>query len=634
MSTRTFSILGAVGVAIGLSSAAPPLLAGGVETGRILWSGALDALERQPAPDSFVLSPDGRGLFYFQGAPWPRLLFRSLDEPGSEARMVAPFVPFRRRPPRVAPSGEAVYFTAIGGTESRPDAAPGSLPLHVVRASLPSFEILRIHPAREAPEDAFSVLLDVHPSGETILIGTGRGYTGRGYTGSVSEAPGVRVDLVEIAARGGPASPLGIEVDARAFVRYSRDGARVLFTVAPRDDPEAEVWIHDRGSGGRRRTAELLADRPRRAGDVDVRSFLVPHRGSFGWDGFRTHELRERGSSRHTTLRFSPEIAALSPLAAVPLEFRGGRVLLRTGPTDRPRLVLAEMPWDREDLSTASPEDPRTALALHPEFLSGKILARHDPSAAKLLEALRAHLRSARARSPGALGARFLQSSLAATDAAASPVEVLEHVSGRLRIEHVLELAAGPDVPVDPEDAGPRRRRAPRRLTRVLAFDGRSRWTKDTTRAVRALDIESFTRQHNAFSLFRLLLDPAGLADDRARFGAPIRRPGPGPAASWTLSLRYDDGFEATLTIRESAGEVLPLSIDSPLLLATLRETEELGALPATRTVSFHDWRLVEGWRVPHEIHFAGVRPYRLRIETLEFLDGAELERFRRPAAE
>ena len=80
---------------------------------------ALAALERQPAPDSFVLSPDGRGLFYFQGAPWPRLLFRSLDEPGSEARMVAPFVPFRRRPPRVAPSGEAVYFTAIGGTESR-----------------------------------------------------------------------------------------------------------------------------------------------------------------------------------------------------------------------------------------------------------------------------------------------------------------------------------------------------------------------------------------------------------------------------------------------------------------------------------------------------------------------------------
>ncbi|MBI4601978.1 MAG: hypothetical protein HY721_08460 [Planctomycetes bacterium] len=598
----------------------------------VLWSGHPDGMERPQDPWSLELAPGGRGFLYYQGRPSPAVMLQPV-EAGAAALRVGGATPFGRRAPRFDPLGRHVYFTALE-PGARPDPSSSSLlRTHAVRVTLPGMKVEHLFPERGSSTDAFAVLLDVHPSGERLLVGTGRG-----LTGAKAAQDDYALELAEVPAAGGAPSPLGLRLSAGGAASYAPGGAPVVEPTAGAIRGAALAW--------------------RRAGDREVASFLVPHRGSFGWDGALTFAVRAPpgGASAGAAgggeapgparpLRFAERVSSLLPVPPQPVSFRGERVLLCAGTREAPIPIVARLAsgagGDAEDV----PGDaPARALLLDLRLLDGEVLARRSTELEPVLRGVQAALRApggaiggrpgdvprgapagrpgAPAR-PGALRARLVERGFGPLAGLERRIEVTETAAGYLRIERLpAEGPAGERDPA-PEDA-------------VLAFDGRACWAQAADGRCEPLDPALFCRELNAHSLYRLLLDPAGLADPRLRFEpAPGREPGAAAGgAARRLAFSYDDGYRGDLLLEPAPGGLRPASLRSPLLFASEELRRQMGQVPAERSVSFEDWREWNGRMVPHRLRFDdGLNPRAVEVQALEALEAADPALFRAPGS-
>jgi hypothetical protein len=601
----------------------PSLLAAGeqrVVAREVLWSGRLDALEEQHDPFAFELAPDGKGFFYYQGAPWPRLMFQPLE---GAASMVGAVVPWSTLPPRIDPRDGTVYFTAVDVAESLPEPGerPRLLSLHVVKAARPGFSAERLHPSRGRAPGTFSILLDLHPSGETLLIGTGSGFRGQ-------RLDDLSLDLHELPASGGPAAALRIRVNGRAAVRYSGDGSLIEYIPAL-EDPAAEIFRFERSTSRHLPPRPERGPRARRAGELEVSSFLLPHRGSIGWDGFESHEVRRPGARAGLLLEIGEEIRRLTPVRALPVSFRAGRILLCGGPEDRPLLIVAEVDASALEAEAESVEPRPSPLLFDPALLEGRILAARDPAAAELLERLRDTLHTAAAEPVTALRARLRQKGIGIDDDIEQRVEVFERSPGLLRVERFLDL-----TPPAAEREPPAAEAARETISQVMAFDGEECWLEREDGFVERIAESLFAREVNACSLFRWLFDPAGLGERNLRFGAPAPiAPGGAGERRWKLPFAYEDGYAGELWVEERDGGVLPLSWRSPFLVPGERLRRELGVVPAEQVVGFEEWGLLKGRRAPRRLRFeGGFRAHLLELQEIAFPEDIDEKQFSAPA--
>jgi hypothetical protein len=608
---------------------------------RAVWSGQLDALQRPHSPFAFALSPDGKRLLYYQGAPWPRLMVLELESPPAvpktareaEPRMVAAVAPFGALPPRWSPSGDTVYFTAVDRVETISLRAPSQrdLELYAARARPSDAKLERLHPL-ERRSDEFSVLLDVHPSGETVLIGSGRGFRGP----DLCAAP-IPLALLEVPAAGGPAAKLGFQVMSDSLVRYARAGDAVEYSQGPADDPGAELWRFERATRTHRATATRLGTLWRLAGARDVRSVHLPHRGSFGWDAFSRYEVAAPASGEGAApqavgdLRLDPSIATLAPFASVPIAFRGNRVLLCAGLADRPRLVLAEHETVKLDDKPVRPPRPAAdaPFALPADFVSGAIACAQVPEARRLLECVQSALRGAGANAPAAVRVRWKRTDFLRLPVTTAELCVLEFRDGRIRIERTAE-AQGDTAAASP-------------AVQVSAFDGEDCWTRSGEGEVHTVSMELFRQQLHEASPMRLLFDPAGVGDPHLAFGAPralqpAEAEGTDGAVRWALPFRYEDGFEGELIVGETEGgagggkEALPIEWRTPLLFPSEELRTQIGLVPATKAVRFESWRTFAGWRIPEKILFDdGYGSFRLELLEAGIPEKIEATAFVRP---
>lgn len=602
-----------------------------VEVRRVLWSGRLDALERQHPRAAFQLAPGGKGFLYFQGAPWPRLLYRSLDDPSAEPRMLSRSVPYSSLPPRFNPQGDAVFFTAVTNLESldAPTARQRPLALKLVRVDLADLKVERLHPPEGSPDDAFSVLLDVHPSGDWILAGAGADLRTRDLRRS--EGP---MRLLEISTQVGnreraPPRELGIQVNRQSFVRYSRDGRRVEYTLAPHDDPGAEVFALDRESLKGFQTGVRSGSLARHAGDLDLRTFQWPHRGSFGWDGFQSYDVSPGGSAASLPLRFAPEVAALSILPPEPVAFRGDRVLLCGGLQDRPLVIVAA--FTATGGAGGKPQPAGTRLALDPRFGKGGVLARVDPETAPLLERLRGTLQSPQASEVRAVRAELRQVGTSVAAGTVQAVTVHEKLPGLFLAERSFTPEAGEAE--KPAEKPAAEEILPEPQTQILASDGSECWMKLEDGRFQVVEEAFVSLEVNSLSVFRLLLDPAGLGDPELRFAKAVAaEPGEDGAARWRLPYSYADGYSGELVVEEREGGVRPLVWESPLIFSSHALEQAIGNVPKTKSLHFEDFRSFAGRLIPHRLRFEnGFEPHVLEVVKLEVLDDLDEKVFRMP---
>jgi hypothetical protein len=597
---------------------------------RPVWSGHLDALEKDHDPLAFALAPHGRGFLYYQGAPWPRLLYRSLAEPDTEPLMVAPVVPLPFFPPRFSPSGDAVYFTVVEGAETLP--APGDRPVppafYVARVSFPSLEIERLHPAEGGREGFFSVLLDMHPSGDSVLVGAGSG-----LRGVDPRRDDVNLEVLEVPADGGTAVPLELRVNGLALVRYTRDGTAVEYTVGARGGAGARVLRYVRSSGRHERTQETQAQLWRHAGELDVQAFQLPHRGSFGRDPYRSFEVREPGATAGLLLRLAAPVAALAGCAPgapdapppVPVTFQSGRVLLCGGFQDRRLLVVAEVE-PRSRASTA-PVAKRAPFALDPRFFGDEILAGHEPAAREILDKLRQSLRTTAAEKIAAIRAEFAFTGPASAGGGREVMQVLERADGPLLIERTYSPLPAEDAEGKAVEVAP--------ISQILAFDGERCWMKTGDDRYLQIEEPAFAMELSATSPFRWLFDPAGLKDPHLRFSKPEALPaGKDGESRWKVPFFYPDGYSGELVVGEESATTLPVSWRTPLVLPGQKLRRDFGKLPQTKEATFEGWHLSKGWWIPRQLRFdGGLRSYTLEVRKIEFPEQLERRLFQMPEA-
>jgi hypothetical protein len=148
------------------------------------------------------------------------------------------------------------------------------------------------------------------------------------------------------------------------------------------------------------------------------------------------------------------------------------------------------------------------------------------------------------------------------------------------------------------------------------------------------LSPEQFLRVLNAYSLFRLLLDPAGLGDARIAFESASSAPPEvvGGRGLQRISFFYRDGYRGELFVDTAAGLALPRSIRSCLLFESEHLRRQMGQVPDWKTVTFDDWREWHGRRVSHRIRFDdGLDPRELELIELEELAEAPPDAFLAP---
>lgn len=587
---------------------------------RVIFRRQLDALRRPHGTLDFALSPDGRRLLYYQGLPWPRLMVVDVDSPHASPRMIGALEPFGALPPRFGASGDEVFFTVVDGTAahsaraiSPTRASAVDLPLVVVRADIASGRSARLHPA-STRGGAFSVLLDVHPSGERILVGTGRGFRGP----DLRAAP-TALTLVEVPARGGSDSRPGFQVMSDALVRYSRDGASIEYTQGAGDEPEVERARFDLASARHVELGPATLAEWRPAGDHDVRAIERVHRGSFGYDGVSSYAVR-RTVDGVTHVAELDVASALAGLPIVPIAFAGGRALVAGGPRDRPTLAVVELEVGAGAALVA--ETDVTRFAVGADFFRGGIACRSDPKAAAILERVRRALTPTAAKSGVAARAEARRTKSLGATTLSFTITATEALDGRFRVERQF-----PPVAVDSSDG-----RAATGESTVSYARGRGS-IRSAGDARQPVDAGFLARTLAESSPLRLWLDPAGLADRDLRFLAPrdaaSGRDTAATAAGVVLPFEYDDGFAGELSLEAGERGLLPREWRTRLSFPTHALATQIGAVRAHKTLRFEEWRDVDGRLVPARIYFDdGIAWFELELLALDVLAElpAELE--------
>ena len=318
----------------------------------------------------------------------------------------------------------------------------------------------------------------------------------------------------------------------------------------------------------------------------------------------------------------APPIAALSPVPSVPVAFRGNRVLLCGGLRDRPRLIVAEIA--RVDALPTAASSPRAPLALAPELLS-RDLSSAVASARPYLARLRAGLGAFTTGSPKNVRARFRHTKLERLPVTTFEVRVYEDASGRIRVERSDEAPPG-DGETTTKGNPP--------ATHVAGFDGETCWIEGRGEAFYRVDTAFLSQPINESSVFRLLLDPAGLGDGNLRFGRPrsVATGASDQRSGWALPFAYDDGFAGELTVREVAGRLEPYEWRTPLIFQSLEIKTQMGIVPDGKLIRFETWREIAGRRIPDRILFDnGYDTFRLELLDIAFPGTLDDRLFRMP---
>ena len=606
---------------------------------RIIWKGYPDGMENGHAPESFELSPDGGSFVYYQGAPLPRLMLQPVGRAGGAAQMLGPVRPHGRRTPRFSPSGGCVYFSASGGDPGTSGSTDVPARAHVVEVLLPRMELKRVFPpGAEGPGES-AVFLDLHPSGRMLLIGIA--------SGGIQDETSSRLDMAELALPATPPASLGFQISGLARVRYSGDGGFIAYTVlSPATDAgQSELhYLFDRERRTHRRVppAEFAA-----AGNFQLKSFIVPHLGSFGWDGFVSYAILPPATfdGLPVPIRFSQELLAVSKIPPQPLCFRKERVLLSGGRRDQPLPIVATFERRKGPAALPGPavgflreSGGSRVLWSDPSFFRGAILARRSLELEPLILRLARSLRPGGSRSgaegakdsfpevPCALEARLLKRGLGAAAGSGERVEILETSAGRLRVERFREVPAdaGPDA--DEEPAGP--------VSEMAIFDGETCSIKTVQDSYVEVPPELFCREVNSYSLFRLFLDPVRLGDPRLRFTAASRVPAgqSGGKERWNIAFSYEDGYSGDLVVEVTKDGVLPVLVSTPFLFESERLGRAIGQVPERKTVTFGGWRPWMGRLVPHELEFDdGIGSWALELLEMSPKNDAGAELFQTP---
>jgi hypothetical protein len=512
---------------------------------------------------------------------------------------------------------------------------------------MPSKEVERVFPTPGAAAETSAVLLDIHPSGTTLLVGT------TGPIPSSDAATGAtRLQVEELLLSADEAGgegkkgnivierhSLGFRTSLRGWIRYARQGGLVEY-VPPGADVGIEspvVHTFDKRTGTHHVSGTRVHSATERAGDLDVRGFLIPHAGSQGWDGFTTWVARDPASAQEEILEvvLSSEVLELADTPPVPIRFRSGRVLLGAGSPDAPLPVVASC--GIQSFEAPRPGATRLsrwetlavdALLFDPRWLEGAILARRDLSTEPLLLELYRSLRPARgggsplrlqrgesaraATQAPALFCVFEEVHSGGLDGESVSVEVLEQSPGLLRVERIRNST------VDPMGSDS----AERSTRETLLFNGRGCWA--SVPGGRYVDVSprAFVSRVNVASPFRLLIDPVRLGDPRLSFGKPRRIPGEG-ADLTALPFRYRDGFQGEFLLERTSGRLLPRCVRTPLFFETEALRRGAGAVPELQSVRFADWQPACGFLVPHRLDFdSGLHSMRLELKRLEWRQG------------
>ena len=622
--------------AVLLSSLTFPAAAGSPEPavtriGEVVWKGTPDALLFTPGARPFDLSPDGRGFLYLQGAPWPRVMMQALPAapgaPAPEPVVLGTAPPFGDRPPRFDHQGRNVFFTAdlsaasrkparvrAGGNGEAKAAAGAAEPvsLAVVRANTAGLQAERLLPAPGQAPDEFAVFLDLHPGGRTILVGTGRGLAATQIsTGDFSLAVS-ELTFSDSGAPLVPPRPLSFAVNGVAPVRYSWDGTTIYYGGGPAAGGPSPSFRYLRRSGLIEPAGFYQERLGRLAGDVEVIFQAVPHPGCFGWDGFPLCLLSRAPGGPAVPLEVPA--ALLSPLPLLPISARGDRILLAGGPEDRLQLAVAR--WDSAAFEGAlaaaarAPHPAAVAPVLTAGFGGEEVCARaEDARAGGLLREIRSSLAPGPVAPLVAIRARWTER-LSSAPATAWRVEATQTASGQIWVERT-------------EVGGPAGK-APAR--EVVASDGKESWALDDRGETILLSVADLLQRVARAAPLPLLADPAGFGSLGLAFGF-LGEAGEGPAQGedagrlrLRLKLEAMDGYRAEVIVAASGGQVLPARIESPLLFPRERIRRGLGVVKEKASVSFEDYRLEGGRRVPGRIRFDdGLNPSELVLEEVEF---------------
>ncbi len=605
--------------------------------GPVVWQGSLDGLARPHQRTAFRLSPRGDAFLWFQGPPLPRLMLQPLaggEGSGGAARMVGTATPCSTMAPRWGPDGRDLYFTAASAPVSARPSGRGRVrtpvALWVVRAALPTLAVEPVWPRAGRADGSIAVLLDVHPSGDRVLVGTAR--APERFGGDPRRAD-LRLALVEVPVGegAGDVRTLGLFIGGRALARYDRSGAAVELVDGDAGDPGALVrrWDLTRGRfepGGAER-----AGWRRHGGDLDVVVLQVPHRGSFGHDPFRTFALARAGSPSAASLRVPAAVLQASIVPPVPIAARAGRVLLCGGLPDRPRVFVTRLFLPAAGATRSARFDPAAALRLSEAFFAGEMLCRVDDGTRPIVERLRATLREPDAPPIRALRARVRWEGIGVNAGTVHALRIVESAPGRCRIERSLAvIEADVSTAEDGDAVGPPPRKSG---TQVLSFDGERCWLKGEGDRWQRVDAAFAAAELSSSSLLRLALDPAGLGDPHLAFGPAREESADAQGRRWTLPVRYDDGYAGELVVAETdSGAVLPVAWRSPLHLPTWRLRTQIGRVPNVKTLTFGAWQRRPGSApggtpgsasrlVPTRFDFDnGYGSFRLTIEALELV--------------
>lgn len=598
------------GLAVGSDCAFPTVSPGGV-----VWQGTPHGLDRRQSGSVVELAPDGRSFLYFQGLPWPRLMLQSFAD-GATPVMMSTLAPFGARSPRFSPTGEFVYFTAEldWRPRRRPrkgEANPGDdLRAAVVRIASGDRTEKILAPSPGSARNAFAIFLDLDPSGNTILIGTGNGLRVFGSTLSP-----YKMEVFELDVAGKkPRKKLPFVVKEAAVARYSNDGRTIYYTNYARGEGPAVVYGYHRETGVE---SKLFWDVQRGgwgAGDLDIGAVTLPHLGSFGFDAFPSFFLRHGNFDASLQWKASPGLPPGDGRGSWPISVREDRVLLRVGPPDQALFVLAT--WD----ATAY-EDARTLATEHPECLSDSRLpkVRERVASDRAVSRRRAQASSEAEEILSLLSRSLILPSDAPLRAARVSWKEDRVNSGVPREFHVLETSRGSfrlekiTPPFDPLDAP---------MKEVWVSDGRNFQTIDDRGDVRTVPERIFQAERNGVSPFQLLFDPIGLTHVGLEFVSVASAK---KDSERRLDFVYVDGYRGSLFVELEGDGARPTRIVSPLLFASEHVRKSLGKPLGgeerkTKTVSFADFRTIAGRLLPHRITFeSGFNDYTLTLEEVDF---------------
>ncbi len=575
-----------------------------VVPGDVVWEGTVNGLDRDGSAPVFELAPAGDAFVYFQGLPWPRLMFRKLGE--KEPKMLGRLVPFGRRHPRFAPDGNAVYFTAERHFKRRlrpGHRAGGKDPVVqtvVVRVTTDGRSVVHVAPAGLSAPDAFAVFLDLRPDGRSALVGIGNGLRRAAATRG-----DYALELAEISVPGDASSPtpprrLGFQVPGHAVARYSTDGRSIYYTRQPASGPGGGAAVFQLEiAGGTHRKLDIDAfGIGTRSGKTVIVPNLRPHIGSFGFDPFTAYSFGADSSEATERFGVPAEFPGSGAAGAHPIGRTSKRLLLRTGPAYRPRLTVSS--WKREAAGAESTLNTRSKGGTFP--LVSEL--------ARSLGTSPTPIQNARVR--------WTEESQADGKTIRRTITVEEFMGGAVRIEKVTP-------PENPEDLP---------AHEIFARDARGCSFTNDLGEVSRISTRTFQTELNACSPLQLLVDPCGLRDATLEY---VRVAGPKVLAKPSaIEFRHADAYHGTIHLKRVGERLLPEKIVSPAYLsrASLSRTSlsrtslsgtgaresSGGTSRAEKVLAFDDFRPVAGRLLPHRITFDdGVSPpEKSRVMTVE----------------